>query len=77
MEGLSENSLMKKLTEASKLPTLEFLIGFLGSNWNYYGTGIDKIFENYYKTGNSGKVSLNVLASGDYNHYESGENRQN
>lgn len=61
MEGLSENSLMKKLTEASKLPTLEFLIGFLGSNWNYYGTGIDKIFENYYKTGNSGKVSLNAL----------------
>lgn len=61
MGGLSENSLMKKLTEASKLPTLEFLIGFLGSNWNYYGTGIDKIFENYCKTNNNNKVSLNAL----------------
>lgn len=61
MGGLSENSLMKKLTEASKLPTLEFLIGFLGSNWNYYGTGIDKILANYYKTNNSGKVSLNAV----------------
>ena len=61
MGGLSENSLMKKLTEASKLPTLEFLIGFLGSNWNYYGTGIDKILANYYNTNNSGKVSLNAL----------------
>lgn len=61
MGGLSENSLMKKLTEASKLPTLEFLIGFLGSNWNYYGTGIDKILANYCKTNNSSKVSLNAL----------------
>ena len=61
MGGLSENSLMKKLTEASKLPTLEFLIGFLGSNWNYYGTGIDKILANYYNTNNSGKVSLNAV----------------
>lgn len=61
MGGLSENSLMKKLTEASKLPTLEFLIGFLGSNWNYYGTGIDKILTNYCKTNNSSKVSLNAL----------------
>lgn len=61
MGGLSENSLMKKLTEASKLPTLKFLIGFLGSNWNYYGTGIDKILANYYNTNNSGKVSLNAL----------------
>lgn len=52
---------MKKLTEASKLPTLEFLIGFLGSNWNYYGTGIDKILANYCKTNNSSKVSLNAL----------------
>lgn len=61
MGGLSENSLMKKLTEASKLPTLEFLIGFLGSNWNYYGTGIDKILANYCKTNNSSKVSLNAV----------------
>lgn len=61
MGGLSENSLMKKLTEASKLPTLEFLIGFLGSNWNYYGNGIDKILANYCKTNNSSKVSLNAL----------------
>lgn len=61
MGGLSENSLMKKLTEASKLPTLEFLIGFLGSNRNYYGTGIDKILANYCKTNNSSKVSLNAL----------------
>lgn len=52
---------MKKLTEASKLPTLEFLIGFLGSNWNYYGTGIGKILANYYNTNNSGKVSLNAV----------------
>ncbi len=52
---------MKKLTEASKLPTLEFLIGFLGSNWNYYGTGINKILANYYNTNNSGKVSLNAV----------------
>lgn len=61
MGGLSENSLMKKLTEASKLPTLEFLIGFLGSNRNYYGTGIDKILANYCKTNNSSKVSLNAI----------------
>lgn len=61
MGGLSENSLMKKLTEVSKLPTLEFLIGFLGSNWNYYGTGIGKILANYCKTNNSSKVSLNAL----------------
>ena len=60
MGELSENSLMKKLTEASKLPTLEFLICFLGSNRNYYGTGIEKILVNYYNTNNSGKVSLNA-----------------
>ena len=50
MGGLSENSLMKKLTEASKLPTLEFLIVF-----------IDKILANYCKTNNSSKVSLNAI----------------
>lgn len=43
------------------MPTLEFLIGFLGSNWNYYGTGIGKILANYCKTNNSSKVSLNAL----------------
>lgn len=86
MGGLSENFLMKKLTEASKLPTLEFLIGFLGSNWNYYGTGIDKILANYCKTNNSSKVSLNALdapfdakdaLNGDYMYDKNGNYNDN
>lgn len=50
MNGLSDNSLMSKLAKDSDfLPTLNFDFVSLSGNNNFYSTGVDKIFENYYK----------------------------
>ncbi len=50
MNGLSDNSLISKLAKDSDfLPTLNFDFVSLSGNNNFYGTGVDKIFENYYK----------------------------
>lgn len=50
MDELSDNSLMSKLAKDSDfLPTLNFDFVSLSGNNNFYSTGVDKIFENYYK----------------------------
>ena len=56
MNGLSDNSLMSRLTKDSDLPILNFKFVFLNDTENFYGTGVDKIFENYYRNGASDKI---------------------
>lgn len=62
MNGLSDNSLMSKLAKDSDfLPTLNFDFVSLSGNNNFYGTGVDKIFENYYNK--SSRLQLTEDAS--------------
>lgn len=57
MNGLSDNSLMSKLAKDSDfLPTLNFNFVFLSRNNNFYGTGVDKLFENYYRKNTTDKL---------------------
>ena len=56
MNGLSDNSLISRLTKDSDLPILNFKFVFLNDTENFYGTGVDKIFENYYNKGASDKI---------------------
>lgn len=66
MNGLSDNSLMSRLAKDSNfLPTLNFDFVFLSRNNNFYGTGVDKIFENYYKK--ASKLQLTEDASNVFN----------
>ena len=58
MNGLSDNSLMSRLTKDSDLPILNFKFLFLNDARNFYGTGVDKIFENYYNQGAIDKISV-------------------
>ncbi|WP_288750293.1 hypothetical protein [uncultured Treponema sp.] len=62
MDELSDNSLMSKLAKDSDfLPTLNFDFVSLSGNNNFYSTGVDKIFENYYKK--ASKLQLTEDAS--------------
>lgn len=62
MNGLSDNSLMSKLAKDSDfLPTLNFDFVSLSGNNNFYGTGVDKIFENYHNK--SSRLQLTEDAS--------------
>lgn len=62
MDELSDNSLMSKLAKDSDfLPTLNFDFVFLSGNNNFYGTGVSKIFENYYNK--SSRLQLTEDAS--------------
>nr|WP_318717570.1 hypothetical protein [uncultured Treponema sp.] len=62
MNGLSDNSLMSKLAKDSDfLPTLNFDFVSLSGNNNFYGTGVDKIFENYFNK--SSRLQLTEDAS--------------
>ena len=56
MNGLSDNSLMSRLTKDSDLPILNFKFVFLNDTENFYGTGVDKLFENYYRKNASDKI---------------------
>lgn len=56
MNGLSDNSLISRLTKDSDLPILNFKFVFLNDTENFYGTGVDKIFENYYNKSASDKI---------------------
>lgn len=58
MNGLSDNSLMSRLTKDSDLPILNFKFLFLNDARNFYGTGVHKIFENYYNQGAIDKISV-------------------
>lgn len=63
MNGLSDNSLMSRLTKDSDLPILNFKFLFLNDARNFYGTGVDKIFENYYRNDASDKISIGKAAN--------------
>ena len=56
MNGLSDNSLISRLTKDSDLPILNFKFVFLNDTENFYGTGVDKIFENYSNKSASDKI---------------------
>lgn len=56
MNGLSDNSLISRLTKDSDLPILNFKFVFLNDTENFYGTGVDKLFENYYRKNASDKI---------------------
>lgn len=56
MNGLSDNSLISRLTKDSDLPILNFKFVFLNDTENFYGTGVDKIFENYNNKSASDKI---------------------
>lgn len=56
MNGLSDNSLISRLTKDSDLPILNFKFVFLNDTENFYGTGVDKLFENYYRNNASDKI---------------------
>lgn len=72
MNGLSDNSLMSKLAKDSKfLPTLNFDFVFLSGNNNFYGTGVNKIFKNYYNTNSTDKLSQ--LSKDDENTFDAKE----
>ena len=72
MNGLSDNSLMSKLAKDSDfLPTLNFNFVFLSGNNNFYGTGVDKIFKNYYNTNSTDKLSQ--LSKDDENTFDAKE----
>lgn len=86
MDELSDNSLMSKLAKDSEfLPTLNFDFVFLSGNNNFYGTGVDKIFENY--CDKASKLQLTEDASnvfdaekylnGEYIYSESGNYNNN
>lgn len=88
MKGLSENSLISILTEKSELPKLNSQMWFIDVNdQNAYGTGIDKILENYCNTNNVGKVleirggvdcfDAKDYLNGDYLYDEEGDYNNN
>lgn len=85
MNGLSDNSLISRLTKDSDLPILNFKFVFLNDTENFYGTGVDKIFENY--CDKASKLQLTEDASnvfdaekylnGEYIYSESGNYNNN